>query len=154
MPFCRFSGLVSASTTNTSPTEPWVMNIFAPFSNQSLPLRTALVRIPAASEPLPGSVSPQAASFLPEAMSGMNRRRSWSDPKRRMCEVPSPLCDATVSASEPSQRAISSTTIAMLMVSSWDPPSSSGTAMPSRPSSPSCATVSRGNRSSRSHSEA
>src|SRR4051812_39118473 len=37
-------------------------------------------------------------------------------------------------------------------VSSADPPSSSGTAIPRRPSSPSCETTSRGNRSSLSHS--
>src|SRR5438128_10209526 len=154
MPFCRREGLVRASTTKTSPTEPWVMNIFAPFSTQPLPLRTAVVRIPAASDPLPASVRPQAASFLPEAMSGMNRRRSSSDPNRRMCEVPSPLCEATVSASDPSQRAISSTTIARLTVSSCEPPSSSGTAMPRSPSSPRCATTSRGNCSLRSHSAA
>ena len=130
------------------------MNIFAPFSIHPDPLRTALVRIAAASEPLPGSVSPHAASFFPEAMSGMNRRRSSSEPKRRMCEVPSPLWEATVSASDPSHRAISSITIAMETVSSCEPPSSSGTAMPRRPRSPRCATVSRGNRSSRSHAKA
>ena len=47
------------------------MNIFEPFSTHPFPLRTAVVRSPAASEPLPGSVRPQAASFLPDAMSGM-----------------------------------------------------------------------------------
>ncbi len=62
---------MSASTTNTSPTVPWVMNIFEPLSTQPLSLRTAAVRMPAASDPLPGSVSPQAASFFPAAMSGM-----------------------------------------------------------------------------------
>src|ERR1700694_588779 len=151
-PFWRFSGSVSASTTNTSPTLPWVMNILAPLSTQPLSFRTAVERMPAASEPLPGSVRAQAASFLPAAMSGMKRLRSSSLPNRRRCEVPSPLCEATVSAREPSQRAISSTTQATENVSRADPPNSSGTVIPSSPSSPSCATTSRGNRSSRSHS--
>ena len=144
-PFCRAPGSVSARTTKTSPTLPWVMNILAPFRTQPLSLRTAVVRMPAASEPLPGSVRPHAASFRPAAMSGMYRLRSSSLPKRKRCEVPSPLCDATVSA-------ISSTTAAILKVSSSAPPRSSGTVMPSRPSSPRCETTSRGKRSSRSHS--
>src|SRR5882724_3159103 len=151
-PFCRFSGSVRARTMKTSPTLPWVMNIFAPFSTQPLSLRAAVERIAAASDPLPGSVKPQAASFLPAAMSGMNRLRSSSLPNRSRWEVPRPLCEATVSASDPSQRAISSTTQATESVSSSDPPSSSGTVIPRRPSSPSCPTTSRGKRSSRSHS--
>src|SRR5882672_4257540 len=151
-PFCRFSGSVRARTMKTSPTLPWVMNIFAPFSSQPLSLRTAVERMAAASDPLPGSVKPQAASFLPAAMSGMNRLRSSSLPNRSRWEVPRPLCEATVSASDPSQRAISSTTQATESVSSSDPPSSSGTVMPRRPSSPRCPTTSRGKRSSRSHS--
>src|SRR5438105_1621142 len=151
-PFCLSPGSVSASTTKTSPTVPWVMNILVPFSNQPLSLRTAVVRIPAASLPLPGSVSAQAASFFPAAMSGMKRLRSSSLPKRNRCEVPRPLCDATVNARDPSQRAISSTTQATDSVSSAEPPSSSGTLIPSRPSSPMCSTTSLGKRSSRSHS--
>ena len=62
-PFCRFSGSLRASTTKTSPTLPWVMNIFAPLSTQPLSLRTAVERIPAASEPLPGSVRAHAAEL-------------------------------------------------------------------------------------------
>ena len=152
MPFCRFSGLVSASTTKTSPTVPWVMNILLPFRIQELPLRTAVLRSAAASDPLPGSVRPQAASFFPAAMSGMYLRRNSSLPKRSRWEVPRPLCEATVSARDPSKRAISSTTMAIETASRADPPSSSGTAIPRRPSSPSSETTSRGNRSSRSHS--
>ena len=62
MPCCLRSGSVFASTTNVSPTVPWVMNVFVPLRTQPSPRRTAVVFMPAASEPLPGSVSPQAAS--------------------------------------------------------------------------------------------
>ena len=69
-PFWRFSGSLRARTTNTWPTVPWVMNILLPLSTQWSPLRTAVDFIPAASEPLPGSVRPQAPSHSPVASFG------------------------------------------------------------------------------------
>ena len=46
------------------------MNILVPLSTQWSPLRTAVVFIAAASEPLPGSVRPQAPSHSPVASFG------------------------------------------------------------------------------------
>jgi len=70
MPFCRRSGSVRASTTKTCPTVPWVMNILLPLRTQRSPRRTAVVFIPAASEPLPGSVRPHPPSHSPLASFG------------------------------------------------------------------------------------
>jgi hypothetical protein len=65
--------------------------------------------------------------------------------------VPSPLWLATVSAREPSYRAISSTATATARLSIAAPPNSSATRMPRAPSSPSPFTTSAGNFSSWSH---
>ena len=127
------------------------MNIFEPFRTQPSPLRTAVERSPAASEPLPGSVRPQAASFSPRASGGTQRCRWASVPKWRIWLVPRPLWLATVSASEPSYRAISSMMTATASMSRPEPPYSSGTVMPMRPSSPSLRTVSKGNSPVSSH---
>ena len=48
---------VRANTSATPAQEPSVMKIFAPFSTQSSPSRSARVTSEAGSEPLPGSVS-------------------------------------------------------------------------------------------------
>ncbi|EKD37675.1 MAG: hypothetical protein ACD_75C01044G0002 [uncultured bacterium] len=57
---------VTAHTTNTSAKEPLVMNNLVPFRTQSSPSRTAVVVIPAGSEPAPGSVRPKApAGYSP-----------------------------------------------------------------------------------------
>src|SRR6266851_5251809 len=69
-PFWRFSGEVDASTTKTSPTVPWVMNVLEPFRIQPPALRTAVDFIAEASEPEPGSVSAHAASHSPVASFG------------------------------------------------------------------------------------
>ena len=111
IPCCFFAGSVTASTTNTLPTEPWVMNVLVPVSVQ-LPSgsRSARVRAPAASEPDPGSVRPQAPSAAPLASRGRYFCFCSSLPASRMCPVHSPLCDATVIATEPSTMASCSTT--------------------------------------------
>ncbi len=93
---------MSASTTKTSPTVPWVMNILVPLRIHLSPLRTAVVFMPAASEPEPGSVRPQAPSHSPVASLGRYFFFWASLPKTRMWLVPRPLCEATVRASEPS----------------------------------------------------
>jgi hypothetical protein len=113
MPFCfDTSGFVRASTTQKPPTLPCVMNIFVPLMIQSSPSRLAVVRSPAESLPLPGSVRAHAASHSPRAAFGRYFFFCSSLPNASTCPVPSPLCDATVSASGPSMRAISSTQIA------------------------------------------
>ena len=84
--------------------------------------RTAVVIIPAASEPLPGSVSPHAASHSPVVAFERYFCFCASLPNASTCPVPSPLCEATVSASESSTLAISSTATAYATVSIADPP--------------------------------
>ena len=106
------AGLVRARTTQNPPTDPWVMKVFVPSSTQSSPSRRAVVRRAAESLPLPGSVSAQAASHSPLAALGRYRRFRSSLPKDRTWPVPRPLCEATVSAIDPSTRAISSTQMA------------------------------------------
>ena len=93
---------MTASTTKTSPTVPWVMNILLPLSSHFSPCFTAVVFMPAESEPLPGSVSAHAPSHSPVASFGRYCCFCAAFPNMRMCEVPRPLCEATVSASEPS----------------------------------------------------
>ena len=113
IPFClATSGFVRASTTQKPPTQPCVMNIFVPLMTQSSPSRRAVVARAAESLPLPGSVRAQAASHSPLAALGRYLRFWASLPNARTWPVPRPLCEATVSASEPSTRAISSTQMA------------------------------------------
>jgi hypothetical protein len=88
------------------------MNILVPFKTQPLPSLFAVVRRLAESLPLPGSVSAQAASHSPAAAFGRYLFFCASLPNPSTCPVPRPLCDATVSARDPSTRAISSTQMA------------------------------------------
>jgi hypothetical protein len=55
-PFAPFSGSVTANTITKSASLPPVMKTFSPLMIQSLPSRTARVRMLRASEPAPGSV--------------------------------------------------------------------------------------------------
>ncbi len=66
-------GSVTAKTTQVSPTLPWVVKVLAPFRIQPPSTRSARVRVPAASEPAPGSVRLQAPIFSPLA-SGTSQR--------------------------------------------------------------------------------
>ncbi len=54
-----------ANTIVTAPSEPLVMKIFDPLITYSSPSRRAVVRIPATSEPAPGSVIPRQPIFSP-----------------------------------------------------------------------------------------
>ena len=54
---------------------PPVMNVFAPLTMKSSPSRTAVVRMPARSDPVPGSVIATAVSSLPAARPGNHRSR-------------------------------------------------------------------------------
>ena len=58
------SSAVRASTKYQSATPPFVIHIFCPLSMYSSPLRTAFVRIPATSDPAPGSVTQYACTQL------------------------------------------------------------------------------------------
>ena len=110
-PLAFFSGEVDAITTNTPPTEPCVMKVFEPLMTHLSPWRTARVRAAPASEPEPGSVRPQPPSTLPLASPGTYLRFWASLPASRMCPVHSELCDATVSPTDASARATSSSAI-------------------------------------------
>ena len=118
-PLAFFSGLVEAITTNTPPTEPWVMKVFVPLmthlSVALSPWRTARVRAAPASEPEPGSVSPHPPSTSPLASRGRYFCFWASLAARKMCPVQSELCEAIVSPTDASARAISSSA----MTKSW-----------------------------------
>src|SRR3954451_12662151 len=98
------------------------MNVLEPLMIQVSPFFTARVLAPAASEPDDGSVRPHAPSHLPAARLGTYLCFCASLPARRMWPVHRPLCDATVSATEPSTRASSSMTMAPSCVDLPAPP--------------------------------
>ncbi len=82
IPCGPFEASVTAMATHTSAWPPLVVNVFAPFSTQPPSRRSALVRVPPASEPASGSVSAQQPSFSPRA-SGTTYRRLCSSPPKR-----------------------------------------------------------------------
>ena len=59
IPSWRLSGSVLVTSTQKSARAPLVMNVLAPLITYSSPSRIAVVRIPATSEPAPGSVIPR-----------------------------------------------------------------------------------------------
>ena len=65
IPSWRASGSVFATRTMKSARGPLVMKVFEPLITYSSPSRIALVRIPATSEPAPGSVIPRQPIFSP-----------------------------------------------------------------------------------------
>ena len=65
MPAWRSSGSVLQTRTMKSARGPLVMNVFEPLMTNSSPSRIAVVRIPATSDPAPGSVIPSAPTFSP-----------------------------------------------------------------------------------------
>ncbi len=67
------AGSVTAKTTQTSPSRPWVVKVLAPLSTHPPSTRSARVRVPAASDPAPGSVRLQAPILVPDA-SGVSQR--------------------------------------------------------------------------------
>jgi len=67
MPFLPLSGSVTAKTTITSPTDPWVVKVFEPLSTHAAPSRRAVVLVPPASEPAVGSVRLQPPILRPLA---------------------------------------------------------------------------------------
>ena len=65
MPSWRASGSVFATRTMKSARAPLVMKVFEPEITYSSPSRIAFVRMPATSEPAPGSVIPRQPIFSP-----------------------------------------------------------------------------------------
>ena len=81
------SGSVRAKSRNVPARDPFVIHCLEPFSTQSSPSDTALVRSEPASEPAPGSVSANAPSCSPRASGGTKRARCSSVPNARIGSV-------------------------------------------------------------------
>ena len=107
-PRVPFSRSVTARTSEQSAYVAFVMNVLPPFRTHWSPRRTAVVRIPPASEPEPGSVNPHAPSHCPLASLGMYFFRCSSLPASMMWFVHSELCEATIMPTLPSTRESSS----------------------------------------------
>ena len=152
MPFLTAARSVTAMTTAVSAMPPLVMKFFDPFRTQWPPSLTAVVRMPPASEPEPGSVSPQQPTFSPRARGGRKRRFCSALPPRWMWAEQRLWWAARESATPASTRASSSITIAQSRVERPDPPYSSGQQQPASPSPPSLENTSRGNSCFSSHS--
>lgn len=86
---------VRAQTTATPATEPLVIHALRPVRIQSVPSRSARVRIPAGSEPWSGSVRPKQPMISPAAMPGSHRCRCSSEPKRWMAYMAREPCTET-----------------------------------------------------------
>ena len=133
MPFLPAARSVTAMTTAVSAIRPLVMKFFEPLSTQCRPSRTAVVRMPPASEPEPGSVRPQQPTFSPRASGGRKRRFCSSLPARLMWAEQRLWWAASESATPASTRASSSITIAQSSIDSPEPPYSSGQHTPASP---------------------
>lgn len=85
-----------------------VMKHLEPLITQSSPSRTAVVRVPPASEPHSGSVRPNAPRISPEHIRGSHSRFCSSVPKRKTGIAPSETPASRVIATDESTRASSS----------------------------------------------
>ncbi len=103
---------VRAATTYVPAWPALVMNRFDPSMTQLSPSRRATVRVPLASDPAPGSVRPYPPSTRPLAIGGRKASRCSSLPPSRTPPIASEVWAATISASDPHTRAISSTATA------------------------------------------
>ena len=123
-----------------------VMNCLAPLRTHSSvdSSSVALVRMPPASEPEPGSVSPNAASEWPDTRSGSHRSFCSSVPKVRIGLMPRPTAASRVMPIDWSTRPSSSIATQRLVKSPSAPPYSSGAVMPNSPSLPMARTASIG----------
>ena len=151
-PSCPPRGRSPSSPRPCPRCAPLVMKFFEPFSTQCWPSRTAVVRMPPASEPEPGSVRPQQPTFSPRASGGRNvasaprcrpggcGRSTGRGAPRATARRPRPRAPAPPSRS-PSRASRAP-----------EPPYSSGQQAPATPSAPSRAKISRGNSCFSSHS--
>ena len=104
------SPVTAVTVTSRVISEPeLVMNCFEPLITHWPSSSTAVVRVPAASEPASASVSPNAPSAWPEASSGSHSRFCASVPLRRIGIMPSPTPASRVTAMLWSARASCST---------------------------------------------
>ncbi len=77
------------------------MNILVPLITQSDPSRTARVRIPATSDPAPGSVTATAAIFSPEVIDGIQRAFCSGVPAFSRCGEAMSVWTRTVAENPP-----------------------------------------------------
>ena len=147
MPRCRCAGSVLTAVTTRSALIPLVMNVFEPSTTYTSPSRRAVVRIPARSEPIPGSVMATAVIELAGRDAGQPARLLLVGGEGRGSTA------GTMSLCRPSPRpkpvaptrAVSSPITTLKRKSSTPPPPySSGIAIPTKPLAPAAANTSRG----------
>jgi len=85
-----------------------VMNALLPSITHSSPSSRAVVRVPPASDPAPGSVRPNAPSISPRTSCGSHCAFCSAVPKRWIGIAPSDTAASRVMATDESTRAISS----------------------------------------------
>src|SRR5450755_1218777 len=129
----------------------FVMNALAPLTVHMPTARTARVLVAPASEPASGSVRPKPASVRPATRSGSQSCFCCSVPKVRIGLIPRPTPASRVIPIDWSTRPSSSIAMHSAVKSAPDPPYSSGTTSPNKPSSPIAWTAATGKRCSRSH---
>ena len=108
MPCAPRAASVTAMTTNVPASVACVVKVFEPFSFHPPSTRRALVRRLPASLPAPDSVSAHAPRCRPAARGASQRARWASVPNKWRWADASPLCAATVRATDGSTRASSS----------------------------------------------
>ena len=129
------------------------MNVLEPFSTQSSPSRSALVAIPAMSEPAPGSLIARAHTFSPLITDGRYRDFCSAVPNLANHGEDMSVWTITLKATPPArQRAISSARTTVIQKSAPPPPYSGGYSTPRKPSSPSWRNRLRGISPRSSHS--
>ena len=141
---CRASPVLAAMKYKSACT-PLVMNILVPLSTQWSPSRLAVVRMPATSEPAPGSDTPTAVMHSPEVMRGMYLAFCAAVPAWCKCGLAMSVCTSTVMmkpAKVDCDKASANTKLAM--ASAPPPPSSGSYIKPSKPASPILRNTSRG----------
>src|SRR5687768_3800563 len=138
----------------TSASGPLVIHIFVPLAIQRSPLRSALHAMePTTSEPAPGSLIASAPTNAPEQSFGRYLRRCDSLPLRYRLFTHRLECAPYERPTDAEARETSSIATTCATYPRPVPPYSSGTVIPSRPSSPSFLHMSAGNRSEEHTSE-
>ena len=123
------------------------MKSLVPFRIHSLPSaeRVAVVRMPATSEPAPGSVIATAVIVLPAVMPGIQRAFCAALPAWCRCGLAMSVWTSTVMMKPPKVDCDSASAKTRLVSASASaPPCSSAYIRPSRPASPSFLSTSRG----------
>src|SRR3954470_5931243 len=135
MPLCFAAGSVFANTSAWSATLAYEIQFFEPLRMYPSPSRRAVDFIAATSDPAAGSVSPKHASFSPRACGASQRCFCSSLPYRSSASELSPTWTEISVRNAASPRSISSQASASATKSRPAPPYSSGTTIPSSPSS-------------------